>query len=53
MLLLKILQVSNIKNFLLIGTDGREGEQSFRSDCMIIATMDMKHKSIKAYIIGS
>ena len=37
----------NIKNFLLIGTDGREGEQSFRSDCMIIATMDMKHKSIK------
>ena len=37
----------NIKNFLLLGTDGREGEQSFRSDCMIIATMDLKHKSIK------
>lgn len=38
---------NSIKNFLLIGTDGRENEESFRSDCMIIATMDMKHKSIK------
>lgn len=36
-----------IKNFLLIGTDGRENEKSFRSDCMIIATIDFKHKSIK------
>ena len=38
---------NNITNILLIGTDGRENEDSFRSDCMIIATLDMEHKSIK------
>ncbi len=38
---------NNITNILLIGTDGRENENSFRSDCMIIATLDMEHKSIK------
>ena len=38
---------NNITNILLLGTDGRENEDSFRSDCMIIATLDMKHKSIK------
>lgn len=37
----------NITNILLLGTDGRENEDAFRSDCMIIATLDMKHKSIK------
>ena len=38
---------NNITNILLLGTDARENEDSFRSDCMIIATLDMKHKSIK------
>ncbi|WP_455539341.1 LCP family protein [Terrisporobacter sp.] len=38
---------SSVKNFLLLGTDGRKNEKSFRSDCMIIATLDMKHKDIK------
>lgn len=38
---------NNITNILLIGTDGRENENSFRSDCMIIATLDMENKSIK------
>ncbi len=37
----------SITNILLLGTDGRENEDAFRSDCMIIATLDMKHKSIK------
>lgn len=38
---------NNITNILLLGTDGRDKEESFRSDCMIIATLDMKNKSIK------
>ncbi|MDU6983153.1 MAG: LCP family protein [Terrisporobacter othiniensis] len=38
---------NGITNILLLGTDGRENEGSFRSDCMIIATLDMKHNSIK------
>lgn len=38
---------NNITNILLLGTDGREKEESFRSDSMIIATLDMKNKSIK------
>lgn len=38
---------NNITNILLLGTDGRENEDAFRSDCMIIATLDMKNKSIK------
>lgn len=37
----------SITSILLLGTDGRENEDAFRSDCMIIATLDMKHKSIK------
>lgn len=37
----------SITNILLLGTDDRENEDAFRSDCMIIATLDMKHKSIK------
>lgn len=38
---------NNITNILLLGTDGRGKEEAFRSDCMIIATLDMKNKSIK------
>lgn len=38
---------NNITNILLLGTDGREKEDAFRSDTMIIATLDMKNKSIK------
>lgn len=38
---------NNITNILLLGTDGRENEDAFRSDSMIIATLDMKNKSIK------
>ncbi len=38
---------NNITNILLLGTDGRDKEEAFRSDCMIIATLDMKNKSIK------
>lgn len=38
---------NNITNILLLGTDGRDKEEAFRSDCMIITTLDMKNKSIK------
>lgn len=38
---------SNITNILLIGTDGRENEENYRSDSMIIATVDLKNKNIK------
>lgn len=38
---------SKVTNILLIGTDGREGEQNYRSDSMMIATVDLKNKNIK------
>lgn len=38
---------SRVTNILLIGTDGREGEQNYRSDSMMIATLDLKNKNIK------
>lgn len=37
----------NITNVLLIGTDARSTSEQGRSDTMIIATIDEKHKSIK------
>ncbi|MEG2789703.1 MAG: LCP family protein [Romboutsia sp.] len=36
-----------INNVLLIGTDGRPGESSSRSDAMMILTVDSKNKSLK------
>ena len=38
---------SIVTNILLIGTDGRENEENYRSDSMIIATIDLEHKDIK------
>ena len=37
----------NITNILLIGTDGRTSSERGRSDAMMIATIDEKHKSLK------
>lgn len=37
----------NITNILLIGTDARSLNEQGRSDSMIIATLDEKHKNIK------
>ena len=39
--------VDGITNILLLGTDGREKELAFRSDCMMIATIDANNKNIK------
>lgn len=39
--------VDGITNILLLGTDGREKELAYRSDCMMIATLDAKNKNIK------
>lgn len=36
-----------VYNILVIGTDKREGESSFRSDSMILVSLDKKHKAIK------
>ncbi|MCR8745420.1 LCP family protein [Romboutsia lituseburensis] len=38
---------NGITNVLLIGTDGRPGEKSSRSDAMMILTIDGKNKSLK------
>lgn len=39
--------VDGITNILLLGTDGREKELAYRSDCMMIATIDSNNKNIK------
>ena len=39
--------VDGITNILLLGTDGREKELAYRSDCMMIATIDANNKNIK------
>lgn len=43
----KIEEVSGITNILLLGTDGRPDETSFRTDSMIILTIDNNNKNIK------
>ena len=40
-------QVEGVTNILLLGTDGRENENAYRSDCMIIVTIDNTHNSVK------
>ena len=40
-------QVEGITNILLLGTDGRENETQYRSDCMMILTIDNTNKSVK------
>lgn len=40
-------KVEGITNILLLGTDGRQGDASFRTDSMIIATIDANNKNIK------
>lgn len=40
-------KVDGITNILLLGTDGREKELAYRSDCMMIATIDANNKNIK------
>lgn len=37
----------NITNILIIGSDGRTSKERGRSDAMMIATIDEKHKSLK------
>lgn len=39
--------VDGVTNILLLGTDGRENELAYRSDCMMIATIDSNNKNIK------
>ena len=39
--------ISGITNILLLGTDGRENELDYRSDCMMIVTIDTNNKNIK------
>ncbi|WP_455540015.1 LCP family protein [Terrisporobacter sp.] len=43
----KYQSVEGITNILLLGTDGRQKELDFRSDCMMIATIDSNNKNIK------
>ena len=43
---------NDIKNVLLLGTDGRPGENAERSDAMMILTIDNKHKSLKLTSLG-
>ncbi|WP_455542998.1 LCP family protein [Intestinibacter sp.] len=40
-------KVDGITNILLLGTDGRENELSYRSDSMMILTVDSNHEKIK------
>ncbi len=40
-------QVNGVSNILLLGTDGRESESAYRSDCMMILTIDNTHNSVK------
>ncbi len=42
----------NITNILLLGTDGRPGENAQRSDAMMILTVDNKNKSLKLTSLG-
>lgn len=43
----KIKEVDGITNILLLGTDGRKNETAFRTDSMIILTIDNNNKNIK------
>lgn len=43
---------SSITNILLLGTDGRPGENAQRSDAMMILTIDNKNKSLKLTSLG-
>ncbi|XAM37881.1 Polyisoprenyl-teichoic acid--peptidoglycan teichoic acid transferase TagU [Terrisporobacter petrolearius] len=43
----KIKEVDGITNILLLGTDGRKDETAFRTDSMIILTLDNNNKNIK------
>ncbi len=43
---------SGITNILLLGTDGRPGENAQRSDAMMILTVDNKNKSLKLTSLG-
>lgn len=43
----KIKEVDGITNILLLGTDGRKDESAFRTDSMIILTIDNNNKNIK------
>lgn len=43
----EVMLDDSITNVLLIGTDGRTSSERGRSDAMMIATIDEKHKSLK------
>ncbi|MGN1032066.1 MAG: LCP family protein [Intestinibacter sp.] len=40
-------KVEGVTNILLLGTDGRENELAYRSDAMMILTIDANHSDIK------
>ena len=40
-------KVEGVTNILLLGTDGRENELAYRSDAMMILTVDANHSDIK------
>lgn len=40
-------KVEGVTNILLLGTDGRENELAYRSDAMMILTVDTNHSDIK------
>lgn len=40
-------KVDGVTNILLLGTDGRENELAYRSDAMMILTIDANHSDIK------
>lgn len=43
----KLEEVDGITNILLLGTDGRKDETTFRTDSMIVLTVDNNNKNIK------
>ncbi|MEG1436483.1 MAG: LCP family protein [Oscillospiraceae bacterium] len=43
----KLIGDSGVKNILLIGGDAREGETSFRSDTMMLLSIDTNNKKLK------
>ncbi|MEG1411395.1 MAG: LCP family protein [Terrisporobacter sp.] len=43
----KYEKIDGVTNVLLLGTDGRQKELAYRSDCMMIATLDANNKNIK------
>ena len=41
------IKETGVTNILLLGTDGRAGDSAYRSDCMMILTLDNDNDSVK------